>query len=113
MAVSAYWHGIHPGYYLGMISTSPCMLAESLLDKYFKKRYVNPKYYKNYDNLMNLLFRGRQFDYMSIGFILLSYEATIKYWKSVYFIGHVFCGFLILTGVLLRLLTRKKRANLD
>ena len=84
------------------------MLAESLMDKEFKTRYVNPKYYKNYDNLMNVLFRARQFDYMSIGFILLSYEATVKYWKSVYFIGHFVCGFLIFICTLLRLFKKKE-----
>ena len=87
------------------------MLAEYLMDKEFKKRYVNPKYYKTYDNLMNVLFRARQFDYMSIGFILLSYEATIKYWKSVYFVGHVVCGLLIAIGLLLRLIKGKKKDN--
>ncbi|CAF0874634.1 unnamed protein product [Brachionus calyciflorus] len=88
MAVSAYWHGLHPGYYLSMLTTSPCILAENLMNKGLKKKYLNEKFYKVYD-FATWFFRIREFDYMSIGFILLSYEETMKFWRSVYFIGHV------------------------
>ena len=126
MAVSAYWyiqkqkqkkiiglififlrHGLHPGYYLAMISTTPCMFAENLIEKEFKNRFINKKYYKIYDNCMCFLFRMRQFEFMSIGMIYLTYDATIKYWSSLYFIGHVQCAFLILFALLLKLIPKK------
>ena len=100
MAVSAYWHGLHPGYYLSMLTTSPCILAENLMDKGFKRKFVGEKFYKVY-NWATWLFRTREFDYMSIGFILLSYDETIKFWKSVYFVGHLMCLFFILLGFFL------------
>ncbi len=100
MVVSAYWHGLHPGYYLSMLTTSPGILAESLMDKGFKKRFLTPGLYKYYD-FCSWFCRSRLFDYMSLGFILLSFDATIRFWKSVYFIGHIGCLFFIIVGYFL------------
>jgi lysophospholipid acyltransferase 7 len=108
MFVSAYWHGLHPGYYLALVSTTPCILAESLMERNFKRRFLNPKYFRQYDLLMTYLFRTRQFDYMSIGFILLTWEDTIKYWSSVFFVGHVTCAALIVFAMTLKLVPRDK-----
>jgi hypothetical protein len=103
-------HGLHAGYYLSMLTTSPCILAENLMEKGFKQVYMNPRYERVY-NFCSWLFRTRQFDYMSIGFILLNYEMTIKYWKSVYFIGHVVCLVFILIGYSLRRTSKKHRRH--
>ena len=111
MALSAYWHGLHPGYYLSMLTTSPCILAENLMDKGFKRRFLSEKFYKFYD-FGTWLFRTRLFDYMSLGFILLTYDLTIKFWASVYFIGHLVCLFFILLGYLL-IKTGPRRPNSD
>lgn len=100
MAVSAYWHGLHAGYYLSMLTTSPCILAENLMDKGFKRRFLDERYYKYYD-FFAWLFRTREFDYMSLGFILLSYEETMRFWRSVYFVGHLVCLFFICVGFVL------------
>lgn len=111
MAVSAYWHGLHPGYYLSMLTTSPCILAENLMDKGFKRRFLSEKYFKYY-NFCTWFFRTRLFDYMSLGFILLSYDATIRFWKSVYFIGHLSCAFFIILGFsLLKFAKNKRKPN--
>jgi lysophospholipid acyltransferase 7 len=108
MAVSAYWHGLHLGYYLSMLTTTPCVIAENILEKEFKNRYLKPAYFKYYE-FFGWLFRTRMFDYMSIGFILLTYDATIKFWTSVYFVGHLTCGVLIGLGFLLRYFNRMTR----
>ena len=100
MAVSAYWHGLHAGYYLSMLTTSPCILAESLMDRGFKRRFLSERHYKYY-NFCTWLFRTREFDYMSMGFILLSYEATMRFWRSVYFVGHIVCLVFICIGFVL------------
>ena len=93
-------HGLHPGYYLSMLTTTPCIIAENLMDKGFKRRFLSEKYYKVYD-VGTWLFRTRLFDYMSLGFILLTYDLTIKFWMSVYFVGHLACLFFIALGYIL------------
>jgi lysophospholipid acyltransferase 7 len=97
MGVSAYWHGLHPGYYMSMLTTSPCILAENLMDKGFKRRFLKEQHYKYYD-FCTWIFRTREFDYMSMGFILLGFDATIRFWRSIYFIGHFVCLFFICLG---------------
>jgi lysophospholipid acyltransferase 7 len=101
MFVSAYWHGIHPGYFLSMLTTSPCVLAETLMYKGLKGKIEKNQTFKRIFNLCTWLFRTREFDYMSIGFILLEFELTTKYWKSVYFCGHVVSILFILIGYVL------------
>lgn len=108
MALSAYWHGIHPGYYLSMLTTSPCIMAEYLMEKGLKFKFIKQRYHFIY-NFFAWLFRTREFDYMSIGFILLSFEETIKYWRSVYFIGHFICLFFILFGFILKSISKNKK----
>lgn len=102
-------HGLHPGYYLSMLTTSPCILAESLMEKGFKKRFLKEKHYKYYD-FCTWFFRTREFDYMSMGFILLSYDATIRFWKSVFFVGHFVCLFFVILGYVL-VKTSKSKNN--
>ncbi len=88
-----------------MLTTSPCIFAESLMEKEFKKVYLNERYFKYY-NIFGWFFRTRQFDYMSIGFILLRYDLTIKFWSSIYFIGHITCFFFIFLGMFLKSLRK-------
>ena len=38
---------------------------------------------------INWFVRMRWFDYLGMGFLLLRIDATITYWVSVYFVGHV------------------------
>lgn len=88
MFVSAYWHGIHLGYYLGMVTTTPCIMAENVMEAGVRRRIpAHSPWLRVYD-AGSWLFRTRMFDYMSIGFILKYFHYTWKYWSSVYFIGH-------------------------
>jgi len=42
--------------------------------------------------------RMRWFDYLGMGFLLLRIDATLSYWSSVYYAGHVSLGVLYLLG---------------
>lgn len=107
MFVSAYWHGLHPGYYMSMLTCTPGIWAETFMDKGFKQRFMSPKHYYLFD-IFTWFCRSRLFDYMSMGFILLDYESTIRFWSSVYFIGHVYCAFFTILGLLLCQLPKPK-----
>ena len=111
MGVSAYWHGIHPGYYLSMLTTSPCILAENLMEKGLKSR-LNSRYHRFYD-FCTWIFRTREFDYMSLGFILLRFDLTLKFWRSVYFCGHLASLFFIILGYILVKFNKPKNKKTD
>jgi lysophospholipid acyltransferase 7 len=109
MFVSAYWHGIHPGYFLSMLTTTPCIIAENMMKQGLRSR-LHERYHKYYD-LCTWVFRTREVDYMSMGFILLNFDVTIRFWKSVYFIGHLVSLFFIILGYLLTLTSNEKKSN--
>ena len=94
-----------------MLTTSPGIYAESLMEKEFKNEYLSEKYFKYY-HIFAWFFRTRLFDYMSIGFILLKYDLTIKFWSSIYFIGHISCFILILFGLILKKIRVNKKKPL-
>lgn len=107
MFISAYWHGIHLGYYLGMVTTTPCIMAENVMEAGIRRRIrPNSRWIRVYD-ACSWLFRTRMFDYMSIGFILKYFHYTWKYWSSVYFIGHL----ITLTFYLIGLISIRMRSK--
>uniref|UniRef100_A0A0N5ASU9 Lysophospholipid acyltransferase 7 n=1 Tax=Syphacia muris TaxID=451379 RepID=A0A0N5ASU9_9BILA len=93
MIVSAYWHGVHPGYYLAFISFPLCVLAEdSLFELFSKDSMGNPP----------VIVRATWFvvkhlglAYMAAGFLLLSYSDTVQYWRSLHFYFHWLMGTII------------------
>merc|ERR1712071_451408 len=64
MLVSAFWHGVHSGYYLSMLTVPFILVAEDLAKVFW-------------------------FSYMGVAFSLLAMNLTLNYWTSIYFIGHV------------------------
>jgi len=108
MFVSAYWHGLHPGYYMSLLTCTPGIWAEQYMDKGFKQKFMKPNHYYLFD-MFTWFCRCRLFDYMSIGFILLDYKSTMRFWGSVYYCGHVYCVFFILLGYTLCILGPKQK----
>ena len=97
MAVSAFWHGIHPGYYLSFMTVPLMLLAEDLMKASFRTE-KNRAFF----DWANWFFRMRAFEYLSMGFLLLGWSSTIRYWQSTYFIGHVFVFLFIGLGYYFR-----------
>ena len=111
MFISAYWHGIHPGYFLSMLTTVPCMIAEDLLAKAFRDNR-SPSHQQAFDWFVWFL-RCRSFDYMSMGFMLLTLQSTCRYWGSVYYIGHVWTVLFIAIGYVCRPRSKGKQGKED
>ena len=98
MLVSAFWHGIHPGYYLSFMTIPLCLLAEDLLIAKFYK-HAHPVQ-QRYVGWFIWFVKMRSFDYMAMGFLLLTFEDTIGYWSCIYFVGHVWTVLFIVIGFL-------------
>lgn len=86
ISVSAYWHGVHPGYYLSFLTVPLCTLAE---DRIFSlvPRDSNGKLPFSFVIFWYIV-RQLGFTLMASGFLLLTWRDTIRYWNSVYFHVH-------------------------
>merc|ERR1711928_184790 len=83
MLVSAFWHGVHSGYYLSMLTVPFILVAEDLAKRKF--RSLNPFVFDVFAGFAKV----QWFSYMGIAFSLLAMDLTLNYWTSIYFIGHV------------------------
>ncbi|XP_061167600.1 lysophospholipid acyltransferase 7-like [Saccostrea echinata] len=106
MTVSAFWHGIYPGYYLSFLLVPVILLAEDKMRAAF--RHGSQTQIECFDWAC-WFFKMRGFDYMCMGFLLLRLDYTLTYWRSIYFIGHCVTVLFLVTGILCR--KRSKRQN--
>ena len=99
MTVSAFWHGIYPGYYLSFLLVPLILIAEDNIRAAF--RHGSPQRIQCFDWAC-WFFKMRCFEYMCMGFLLLRLDYTLTYWKSIFFIGYVVTAVFLVTGMLLR-----------
>ncbi|KAK2156635.1 hypothetical protein LSH36_208g01079 [Paralvinella palmiformis] len=109
MSVSAYWHGIYSGYYLSFLTVPLCMVAEEIMQAAFRNG-KSPRQQIIYD-WFAWFFKMRWFDYMCMSFLLLTWQDTIRYWRSVYFSGHVIALLFICIGMYFK--TKKTKGVQD
>ncbi|XP_070579292.1 lysophospholipid acyltransferase 7-like [Ptychodera flava] len=107
MLVSAFWHGVHPGYYLSFMTVPIMLYAEDIMIKVFRR----PSNEKMYDWL-NWFVRMRFFEYLSMAFLLLKMDYTLTYWKSTFFIGHALSATFIVLGMAFKP-QRKEKIDTD
>ena len=101
MTVSAFWHGVHAGYYLSFLTIPPNLIAEDLMTAAFRGDGSDHRRARWFDWLCWFC-KMRSFEYMSMSFLLLGFSATLRYWWSIYFIGHIFIVLFILLGYISR-----------
>lgn len=106
MLISAYWHGLHPGYYLSFLTIPLCIAAESAMEASVRSK-LGPGGQNIFD-WVHWFLKMRAYDYMCMGFVLLKAPDTINYWMSIYFIIHIIAVSCIITG---RALKRGKRED--
>jgi lysophospholipid acyltransferase 7 len=100
MFISAYWHGLHPGYYLSFLTIPLCIAAESAMEGSVRAR-LGPGGQSAFD-WVHWFLKMRAYDYMCMGFVLLKAGDTVHYWTSIYFIIHVLAVGCIVFGRLTR-----------
>lgn len=99
MLISAYWHGIHPGYYLSFLTIPLCLAAEGAMEAALRGR-LSARGRLGGDWVQWFL-KMRAYDYMCMGFVLLSFQDTVHYWHSVYFCIHGLAVALLLLAKVL------------
>ena len=61
----------------------------------------------------NWFLRMRAFEYMAIGFMCLTYDRTMRYWGSIYYICHIVAIAILIGGKIYRHSARRKKLQLD
>ena len=102
MTVSAFWHGVHAGYYLSFLTIPPTLIAEDLMMTEYRPGDDQHHGGRTRFDWVCWFFKMRAFEYMSMSFLLLGFTATLRYWWSVYFIGHVVITMFIIVGYIYR-----------
>ncbi|KAG9276316.1 lysophospholipid acyltransferase 7 [Astyanax mexicanus] len=100
MLISAYWHGLHVGYYLSFLTIPLCIAAETAMEASVRVR-LGPGGQKVFD-WVHWFLKMRAYDYMCMGFVLLKASDTLNYWSSIYFIIHIIALLCIATGRLMK-----------
>ncbi|KAK4029280.1 Lysophospholipid acyltransferase 7 [Daphnia magna] len=85
MLISAFWHGVHSGYYLSMLTVPFILVAEDAVKRKLRPLVNNSKIF----NFMAGFVKIQWFSYMGMAFSLLAMDTTFAYWKSIFFIGHL------------------------
>lgn len=99
MLISAYWHGIHPGYYLSFLTIPLCLAAEGAMEAGLRHHLSDAG--KLAFDWVHWFLKMRSYDYMCMGFVLLTYSDTMHYWHSIYFSVHLLALALLVTGRIL------------
>lgn len=91
MLISAFWHGVYPGYFLSFLTIPLCTAAEDRLFNAFpiesRPRWMQYLFVNKYAVIkwLNELFRWsfirmRGFELMASGFLLLDGTDTFRLW---------------------------------
>ncbi|XP_069492690.1 lysophospholipid acyltransferase 7 [Ambystoma mexicanum] len=96
MLISAYWHGIHPGYYLSFLTIPLCLAAEGAMEAGLRHRLSDAG--KLAFDWVHWFLKMRCYDYMCMGFVLLTFTDTLRYWRSIYFSVHLLAIMFLVAG---------------
>ena len=103
--VSAFWHGVAPGYYLTFLMVPLIVIAETRMEKAIKP-YLSERMCYYYD-WVAWFWLYRFMEYVGCGFLLLQAAPVVAAWKSMYFIDH----FIILLFILIPVFIPKKHRD--
>lgn len=105
MMTSSIWHGVYAGYYLSLGSVPFVLAVEDLYEKILRRKLTSEQALSTYDMLAWFM-RFQWFSYLGMGFQLLRIDTTMRFWNSIYYIGHFIlptfyaCGVFIVNPVL-------------
>ena len=96
--LSAYWHGLHVGYYFAFF-----MFMLFITAQYSFIRFTQPwrvKGRERFWTVVDFICAWRAYEYSGFAFLLLSPEKILRAWASVYYIGHIITAVWVGIGAL-------------
>jgi lysophospholipid acyltransferase 7 len=100
MAVSAYWHGVHAGYYFCILGPVVYLPIEDLYTKIFNTEKMSQAQ-KQITNAIFWILKFFAFSYMGTAFLLKDVDKIWFYYSSVYHFGYVFWAALYIACLML------------
>ncbi|KAH7711194.1 Membrane bound O-acyl transferase [Aphelenchoides avenae] len=97
MFISAFWHGIHPGYFLSFLTIPLCTAAEDTLFRVVQSESKTGQRSLTFRLIWGFI-RMRGFESMACGFLLLTWTDTVRLWSSLYWWLHVVSISVIVLG---------------
>jgi len=105
-ALSAFWHGFYPGYYMFFLSVPLPTLCDRLAKKKIGPYFSKSKY--SLYGLVSFLATTITINYMIFAFVMLAWSWSWEAYRTNYFFGHIGC---IVFYIVLYLLPKPKVAD--
>jgi lysophospholipid acyltransferase 7 len=99
LAVSAYWHGVHPGYYFCILGAPFYVPIEDLYNKLYRNDATGLK--RKIMDVICWINKFFAFSYFGIAFLLQSIDKILHYYASVAYCGYALWAVLFLVGKLI------------
>ena len=110
---SAYWHGLHIGYYFAFLSILFCMVGQEGFVKVTQPlRKSSSVWLVYFWTFIDWNISWRIYDYVQPPFRLLDLDDTFRVWGSLYYVGHILSVIFIIPALMLPN-TSKKDTNKD
>ncbi|BHF69824.1 Lysophospholipid acyltransferase 7 [Sparganum proliferum] len=100
MMMSAFWHGVEPGYYLAFLPIPFAMLAEDGIATVVVS-FFGSSLPPGTVSLLRWLFKMRIFEYFAMAFLLLDAPSILTYWASLNYVMHILIAVLLFLHLLL------------
>ena len=104
LLVSAFWHGVYPGYYVTFMSVPLMIFSDNQLCMMVRP-YLKSAKQLYYFEWVRWFLLYRIYEYLSVGFIMLKLDVVWKVYKQNYFIGHIL---MVLISIIPFILPKKK-----
>ncbi|XP_007901355.2 lysophospholipid acyltransferase 1 isoform X2 [Callorhinchus milii] len=96
LMLSAVWHGVYPGYYFTFITAIPVTMAARTVRRNFRHYFLSSKTKKVAYDIATWATTQLVISYTAAPFLLLAVGPTIRFYKSMYFYGHIVCLLVLL-----------------
>lgn len=88
-AMSAFWHGFYPGYYLFFFSVPLATFCERIGKKKISPHFSSDKW--SLYGICCIITTSLCTEYLVSAFVMLALDRSWNLWKSHYFFGHIGC----------------------
>eukprot|EP01066_Platyproteum_vivax_P014149 Platyproteum_vivax@DN6364_c0_g1_i1.p1 len=107
MFVSAFWHGMHPGYYMSFLAAPFFFLVQNdcwtaLKNTDFAQRYLTGEYTSVVFFLPRWFVAQVLLNFLAVPFVCLSVAKSLQVWRAVSYYGHVLGVALLVLTLALR-----------
>nr|XP_002120717.1 membrane-bound O-acyltransferase domain-containing protein 2 [Ciona intestinalis] len=93
--LSAFWHGFLPGYYMMFLTAHIFLLVQRKVRRAIRPKFQNSSKSRFFYEVVTFLATQMAIGYSVVPFVLLEWNGSFQFYKSMWFCGHVI-GFAML-----------------